>query len=86
MFISFYAFYIDCILFKCYLTGFYKINHDMHMECMSIVTDATQNQNGSTLTKSEIMVFLPEVALVNLSKRNNGILARSSFSEFDTVK
>ena len=56
------------------------------MECMSIVTDATQNQNGSTLTKSEIMVLLPEVALVSLSKRNNGTLARSSFSELAGVK
>ena len=68
IFYVYFVLCIDCILFKCYLTGFYKINHDMHMECMSIVTDATQNQNGSTLTKSEIMVFLPEVALVNLLK------------------
>ena len=29
MFTSFYAFYIDCILFKCYLTGFNKINRDV---------------------------------------------------------
>ena len=62
--------HFDWILFKCYLTGFNKINHDMHMECMSIVTDATQNQNGFTLTKSEII----------------GILAESSFSELDKVK
>ena len=51
----FMHFTIDCILFKCYLTGFDKINHDVHLECMSIVTDATQNQNGSPLTKSEII-------------------------------
>ena len=89
-----FVFYILCLFHLCNLivfcfnafTGFDKINHDVHLECMSIVTDATQNQNGSTLTKSEIMVFLPEVALVNLSKRNNGILARSSFSELVKAK
>ena len=76
MFILFYAFYIWLYFVLMLLTGFDEINLDVHMECMSIVTDATQNQNGSTFTKSEIMVFLPEVALVNLSKWNNGILAR----------
>ena len=67
------------------ITGSDKINLDVHWNaCPS--SDATQNQNGSTLTKGEIMVLLPEVALVSLSKRNNGILARSSFSELVKVK
>ena len=42
------------------ITGFDKINLDVHMECMSIVTDATQNQNGPILTKSEIIGILAE--------------------------
>ena len=69
-------YFILCILplivfcFKCYLTGFDKINHYVHLECMSIVTDATQNQNGADLTLNwgvEIIVDLTLIGESNLS-------------------
>ena len=52
MFISFYAFYIWLYVVLMLSTGFDEINLDVHLECMSIVTDATQNQNGVDLTLS----------------------------------
>ena len=54
--------------FKCYLTGFNKINRDMHLECMSIVTDATQNQNGADLTLNWGVETIIDLTLIGESK------------------
>ena len=48
-------------------TGFNKINLDVHSKCMSIVNDATQNQNWLDLTKSEI-IGLPESSFSEMAE------------------
>ena len=66
MFISFYAVHI--LIVFCLMSRLLQINLDVHLECMSIVTDATQNQNGADLTLNWGVETMIDLTLTGESK------------------